>query len=1169
MKLIFLFFCLGLLHVSANTYGQQVTLTAKDTPLATVIQQLRQQTGYDFVADRQLMRKAGTVSVQLEKATLEEALRACLQGKPIDYRIQSGIVTLLPKSTPSSSTPLRHPERSAAESNGSLRELILAHPEVHGRVVDSLGSPLAGASVRVLNAEGQRTSLQTRTDRNGEFVLRDVPEESMIEVSYVGYITRTVPTSANMGVIILLVTSSELEEVEVMFSTGYQQIPKERATGSFVFLDEDLIDRKVSANILERLEDVTPGLIFNRGIHATNEPITIRGRSTINSDTSPLIIVDNFPYDGPLENINPNGIASITVLKDAAAASIWGARAGNGVIVITTVKGQNDQPMRVSLNSNVTLTEHRDLFYAPRMNISDFIGIEEELFSRNFYRTQENNANKSHLSPAVETLIALRDGGITQEEAYASMALYRQSDVRNDIHDHYLQPGINQQYALSIAGGSARHAYQLSLGYDKIRPDVIDNSSNRWTLAMGDRWKIAGDRLEIGLSVNLANQNIQTGTELPVGYAYDRLVDGNGSLLAIARSYSTRHITSVEDSGLLDWSYVPLNEIGKLDHRTQAYDLRVSPSLQYSITPDLKVGIFYQYWKNVRNSRNRDPLDLFVTRDRINKVVQVDEDGNFRYPVPIGDILDVSESDTYSHTFRPQLTYAKEWQGKHFLNGIAGLEVRDLQGLDWSNRYYGYRDDMGMSVPVDMVNRYPYYFNPGVQGNITSGDSHGGKVDRFVSYYANLGYDLKHRYFLTLSARKDQANIFGVDANMRGVPLWSVGAGWVLSDEKFAQLPNMPFIKLRATYGFSGNVDKSLSSEVTASYVRLVPGSVLPQLTIASIGNPPNPELSWERIRTTNLALDIETQNGFLAASFEYYFKDSKDLLGEYSVTSATGLRSYTGNFAGSQVRGADLTLSARWFRRDFSWTSNLIYSGLKEKVTDFEKLPTVSNLLNIANTGMPYPKVGRPLYGIYTYEWAGLDPDTGDPRGFVDGEPSSDYLAITREATIDNLQYHGPVRPTSFGALRNDFSYRGFSLSINVSYRFGYYYKRGSINYYTLLRGTMGHGDFDRRWQQPGDETWTQIPSLPETADSRRNNFYINSGALVEKGDHIRLNDVRFSYSISQAKFSAMPFKSAEVYAYANNLGIIWKASKDDFDPDYRTSRPLRSIAMGVRLNF
>jgi TonB-linked SusC/RagA family outer membrane protein len=1037
--------------------------------------------------------------------------------------------------------------------------------KLFGKVSDDEGIPLPGALI-YLNG----TDYRTISNESGGFEM-DLPRGTYeLLVSYIGMATYSAEVAVPLSkplVIVLKSREQELGLVEVV-SNGYQMLPKERATGSFALLDSQLVQRRVGASVIDRLEDVTPGLVFNRGVYATNEPITIRGRSTITSNTSPLIIVDNFPYEGSLENINPNDVASITVLKDAAAASIWGARAGNGVIVITTVKGQLNQATKVSLNSNVSVAEHRDLFYNPKMNISDFIDIEEQLFAQNFYRTQENSANKSQLSPAIETLIALRDGHITQQDADAKMLEYRQSDIRKDIQRFYLQPRVSQQYSLAVSGGNAQHAYQLSLGYDHTRQDVIGNSNDRWSLSLSDRWNSLNDKLQVAMGLNLTNQNTRTGTELPGGYAYDRLVDESGSPLPIANIYNTRYIASIADMGLLDWRYIPLNEIGKMDHRTQSFDLRVSPSIHYNISPELKVGMYYQYWRNLSDTKNRDPLDLFVTRDRINRFTQIGSEGNLTYPIPMGDILDVSQSDTYSHTFRPQVTYAKKWRERHFLNALAGMEVRDLQGLDWSHRYYGYLDDMGVSVPVDMVTRFPYVYNPGVLSNIPSGDSHAGRVDRFVSYYANLGYDLKHRYFVTASARKDQANIFGVDTNKKGVPLWSLGVGWIISEEKFADLPKMPFVKLRATYGFSGNVDKSLSSDITARYNVLEPGRILPHLLISSIVNPPNPALRWEKVRTTNLALDVETQNGFLTASFEYYFKESKDLIGQYSVTAATGRSNYVGNFAQTQINGADLTLSVRWLRNRWSWTSNLLFSGLKEKVIDFEKLPTVSNLLSIANTGMPYPRVGFPLYGIYSYEWGGLDRDTGDPLGILNGEPSRDYLEISRAATIDNLEYHGPARPTMFGAFRNDLSYKGFSLSVNISYRLGYYYRRQSIDYYSLLRGTIGHGDFDRRWQQPGDEKITQIPSLPATADTRRDSFYRKSAALVAKGDHVRLNDVRLSYRFNQ-RSSGDLFRSVEFYAYANNLGIIWKASNDDFDPDFRTSKPPKSISLGLRLDF
>jgi TonB-linked SusC/RagA family outer membrane protein len=1038
--------------------------------------------------------------------------------------------------------------------------------KISGRVISGDGEALPGVLISL-----KETVFRTISEEDGSFILEAPAGDYVLITSYIGMksleMQASIPGSETLT-LELFPSELELGQVDVV-STGYQQIPKERATGSFAHLDQALVQRRVGADVLDRLEDVTSGLIFNQGPQAANDPITIRGRSTIFSNTQPLIIVDNFPYDGPMENINPNDVASITVLKDAAASSIWGARAGNGVIVITTHRGRESQPLQVSLNSNLTITEPRDLFYVPQMSIPDFIGIEERLFGANFYRATENNANKPRLSPAVETLIAQRDGKISPTEADARIADYRQSDIRRDIESNYLQPSVSQQYALALRGGGKQHRYHLSLGYDQSKADLIENSSSRWTLAGGNQWELFGDRLEAGIDLNFARQQSDIRTALPNGYAYESLTDEAGNPASVIQTYSTRYMESVEGKGLLDWRFYPLDEIGKLDNSSEAYDLRISPSIKWNITPDLSVGLYYQYWSNQASGRNRNGLELFYTRDLINKYTQVGEDGSFSYPVPIGDVLDVSEGKFHSHTFRPQLTYSKEFGDSHFLNALAGAEVRDRQGLGFSDRFYGYRDDMGSSIPVDWISRYPMYYNPGSQVSILSAQSHSGTTDRFISYYGNLGYDYRHRYFLTLSARKDQSNIFGVDANRRGVPLWSIGGAWILSEEKFLSGSSMPFLKLRATYGYSGNVDKSLSSDVTARYVNFLFYDVLPQMRAAVLVNPPNPDLRWEKIRMSNLALDWETQNGFFAGSLEYYAKHASDLLGEYSVPASSGQTSFTGNFAETQTRGVDLSMKVGWFRNSFQWSTNVLFSQLREEALDFEKLPTVTNLLGSAFSAAPQPIVGRPLYGIYTYQWAGLSPDKGNPMGYLDGEASEDYLGISRAATLENLQYHGPARPTVFGAIRNDFSYRGFSLSVNISYRLGYYYKRRSIDYFTLLRGEIGHGDFNRRWQEPGDEEFTQIPSLPATADTRRNAFYSNSGALIEKGDHIRLNDIRMSYGFSQDRQPWLPFRSAQLYGYAHNLGILWKASDDELDPDYQTAKPLRSISFGLQIDF
>ncbi|MEP1956545.1 MAG: SusC/RagA family TonB-linked outer membrane protein, partial [Algoriphagus sp.] len=246
--------------------------------------------------------------------------------------------------------------------------------------------------------------------------------------------------------------------------------------------------------------------------------------------------------------------------------------------------------------------------------------------------------------------------------------------------------------------------------------------------------------------------------------------------------------------------------------------------------------------------------------------------------------------------------------------------------------------------------------------------------------------------------------------------------------------------------------------------------------------------------------------------------------------------------------------------------------SGIKEKVTSYEDEINVSNLLNYGITGLGgtyFPIEGRPLFGVYSLPWMGLNHETGDPVGLLDGEASEEYREIINGATLESLVYHGPARPTIFGSFRNSLSFQGFSLSANISYRFGYYFRRSSVQYESILQGRGGHSDYALRWQEVGDELITQVPSTPEARDAFRDQFYRSSSVLVEKGDHIRLQDIRLGYKISTTSKRAGIFNNAEFYLYANNLGIIWKATDTDWDPDFGTFKPRKSIAVGVQLDF
>ncbi|GGF24139.1 SusC/RagA family TonB-linked outer membrane protein [Echinicola rosea] len=1044
---------------------------------------------------------------------------------------------------------------------------LLARQEtvVKGRVLASgSNAPLPGALVRI-----ERSTIGGVADIDGGFELKVAKGEYTLTVSYLGYMPVSMEIAPPLDApleIMLKEDSLSMDAVEIV-STGYQELPRERATGSFVQLDRELLNRKVSTNLLDRMEDVTSGMVFNR-LRDDESPVTIRGRSTLFANTSPLVIVDGFPYDGALESINPNDVESITVLKDAAAASIWGARAGNGVIVITLKDGEISEKPIISLTANLILSEKQDPFYVPRMGVGEFVDFERKLFREGIYESRENSFSRDLLSPVVETLIAHRDGLVDDRELEMAIDQFKSRDFRRDIERYYYRQRLDQQYALSMRGGNTGHRYIYSLGYDQSLQGTIGNKNDRFTLNAKNSWTLLGDRFKVETGIYVSRAGNHSDTAVPSGFAYDRLADENGRPLAIGKLYSTRYMNSLEGTGLLDWTYVPLKEIGMSDNLSVENDMRVNGRASYKVVPGLTAEVAYQYWLGENSTRNHYRQELFSERTLINSFTQEDDDGTLVRPVPMGGRLELSELKGQSHTVRAQVRYNGKWNGGHQVSALAGSEVKDLQSETNSNILYGYKDDIGQSVPVDHVTLYRNYVNPYAYQAIPSGEGQEGLVDRFVSYYANAAYNFRETYSISLSARKDQSNIFGVDSNMRGVPLWSAGVGWLLSNEGFYASDWMPYLRFRATYGYSGNVDKSLSAYTTARYA--MDNSLIPNLGIAYISNPPNPNLRWEKVGITNVAVDFESRDSRLRGTLEYYRKLGEDLISSAPFPASSGRTWVTGNFANTATSGIDLSLDWTVVKgRDFAWNTNLLYSFVSDEVTDYKVETSVANFLG-SSTGTTYPKEGNPIVTVYSYKWGGLDPANGQPIGFVDGEPSTDYGEIINTTEADDLVLHGRAHPAHFGALRNTLDFGGWSISFNISYRMGYFYRRRSVGYNSLLTGNIVHGDYAARWRRPGDEQTTQVPAVPSAVNSHRDNFYQFSSQLVERGDHIRLQDVRVGYTVGADSSPLLPFRRAEIFAYANNLGIIWKAAKDDpLDPDFQTSKPLRSIAFGLRIDL
>ncbi|PWG81919.1 SusC/RagA family TonB-linked outer membrane protein [Pararcticibacter amylolyticus] len=1045
---------------------------------------------------------------------------------------------------------------------------------ISGKVTDEKGEGLAGAIIKIKN-----TTLATSSGKDGTFQIKAPSATPTLIISFIGYRSQEHPLKPGQTSVSISLNpdNTQLSEVQVV-STGYQQLPKERATGSFVQIDSVLLNRRISTNILDRLDGLVSGLIFNKNAVSTPganiSAISIRGRSTIFAEAEPLIVLDNFPYDGELSNINPNDIASVSVLRDAAAASIWGARSGNGVIVLTSKTGRLNQVPKVGFNSNVSVTTKPDLFYQPTMSTADYISVEQFLFDQQYFNSRISSEYLS-LSPVVEILNRKKLHQVSDAEAADQIRQLQSLDVRNDLLKYYYRQGISQQYSLSISGGGSGHRYYASAGYDQTKGTLVFDKQKRITVNVNDQYTLLKGKLEIGANLvfstadNHSQSSKMTGTG--VRYPYVSLADSHGNALPVYKDYRKSWLDTAGKGTLLNWEYKPLEEIGQNNNTSSLTDYRLNTSVNYRIIKGLKASFLYQYSKGTSELNDLNAADSYYTRNLVNQYAQLNYNTlTVQRPVPLGGILNSVNAGYTTSNIRAQLNF-DTLHGPHRISAIAGTEFKDYATNRYSNTVYGYNPENETFSFVDYTTTYrtrPQGFFYALPNAISRRNT----TDHYLSYFGNASYTYNGRYTLSASARKDESNLFGVNTNQKGVPLWSAGLAWNISDEKFYHSAWLPYLKLRFTTGYNGNVDKSLSALTTAS----LSGTNVYQAQYAVITNPPNPELRWEKIRMLNLAADFSSANKRLSGSLEYYQKKGKDMIGTSPLAPQTGVTTFKGNTANISGSGLDLSLNALIINKPLQWSAVVQYSYTKDKVDQYlYKQPAVNYYVS-GNYSQPIE--GYPYMALFSYKWAGLDPQTGDPRGYVEGSPSSVYANLLNPASIDDVVYNGSQVPVSFGNFRNTFTWKGISLSANITWKLGYVFRRPSVNYYSMYSamlnnsaGTAGHADFALRWQKPGDELHTNVPSvIYPVSNANRDDFYSRSEILVEKGDHIRLQDLQCSYSVPIAWLRKVRLRSASVYGYVNNIGILWKASSQDLDPDYilGTPSPL-SFSLGIQAAF
>lgn len=1034
---------------------------------------------------------------------------------------------------------------------------------VNGKISNVDQSAVANATIKNL-----RSQVIAVSDDKGAFSMPVSIQDTLL-ISIVGYQSvHFVISNTRTSIAIVLESSSfQLEEVEI--NTGYQQLKPNEVNGSVVVIDNKTLNMQTGTNILQRLNGMVNGLTFEvgkRNVNPQNKTgITIRGYSTINGPLDPLIVLDNFVYEGDIENINPDEVENVTILKDASATSIYGARGGNGVIVITTKKGKFNQPVRVNVSGNFTITGLPDLSPLRGMSNKDYITVERMLYDRGNFSNDINSAARTPLTPVVDILNRRDKGFLTAEEAEIQIKRYENVDLLDQYQQLFYEKDKTQQYNANLSGGSDKHSWAFSGSLNKSQGSGSKN--DRINLRMSNTMKVS-KWLSVGVDAMVTDRNNRTGAKPTLsdlgqfgsrrGVPYTMLLDEKGQAVPINIYYNSLYLDTVGQGRLLDWTYYPKKEVSlqTLDNKSQ--ELIGGANIQLRPLAGLSVTGSYQYQRQILNSENFFAAESFTMRDMINRFAQINETtGKVSYLVPNGAMFQRNKSQVASQQFRLQTDYSKTWQD-HKVTTMLGFEAREMKTSGDSYRIYGYNQDPLSYVTVDYLgwkNTRPggqslIYGAPNLQSDV---------INRFVSLYGNVYYSFQDRYSISGSIRKDGSNIYGVSTNDKWKPLWSAGLGYELSKESFFNSDFIEYLKLKTTIGYSGNVDLSRSALPVAGFSN--GPAELGSLATARIGTLNNPSLRWEQVEQLNFGLDFRAWKNRLSGSIEYYRKESTDLYGPspFDYTTWGVLSTIVMNAADLSGKGVDIQMRVVPVQKDIVWNSSLIFNYNTSIVKKYHLISTsnesdISRIIG-SDGSLITPIEGMPLYAIAAYRYGGLD-RLGNPQGYLNRELSTDYIAIRNsvmEKGVDggSAEYIGNTTPTFYGAWMNEMTYKNFSLSCNITYRAGYYFRRNSIVYAALIDGRGSHADFANRWQKSGDESRTNVPSfIFPTVVEGRDEIYALSDALIEKADHIRLQFINLSYQfLSKRKY--LP-KNTRLFVSMANLGILWRANKQGLEPDY-----------------
>ncbi|SEN01404.1 TonB-linked outer membrane protein, SusC/RagA family [bacterium A37T11] len=1145
MKLITLLLFGAFLQISAHTYSQTVTLKGKNLSLLQVFDAIREQTGYRVLGNIDLLSNSPSLQLQAEKVPLSLLLETVFKGQPLSYRlVDRNILLERPAETP----------------------FIRAILQVKGRVVDSIGHALAGASIAVLSPSGLRTTQQTQSDHNGNFTLENVPVDALLEISFVGYITQRVKAAAEIVSVVLQADPSELEEVLVQLPYG--TVKKTAFVGSETSIGSDILANQRVTSFTRTLDGLVPGLMATNGggDPGTDAQIQIRGVGSYSASSSPLYVVDGVPYAGSLVSLSTDDIAAITVLKDASATALYGSRGANGVIMVTTKTGSAGG--KPTLNANVRMGfQNRAIPEYDRVSQQQYYELAWEA-TRNrivggdlsLLTDAINEQASKELIPGLiynSTNVADDQVVLANGKFNPNASLLWNDDWQKELY----QTPFRQDYQINAAGGSQTGSYYLSLGYLNEPGLAKFSGYKRYTGRVNVTTK-PSTWLTAGLGIDGAlgdDKNVPSGgTYTTNPFYFSRQI---GPIYPIWQRDENGNILKDPNTGdkVLDWG-VPgqygarpygsnANLLGSLaldDRNTQDGNVNANTFIEAKIIKNLtfKTSLGGNYFNSYQTEY---------------------QNSQFGDAASIGGQSVKSSVRRLSFTFNQVLTYDNQL-GQQHITALVGHEN------------YQFKQNFVSATKAG----FPF---PGTSeltsaANITGANSYVQSL-RIEGFFSRVNYSFKDRYLFSGSFRRDGNSRFfpgnETSGNAQWGSFWSVGGGWRLSQERFlAGSTWIDELKLKASYGEQGN-EGLLKADNTANYYAW---QSLYELGWNNASNPgavivslPNETLTWEKNATFNTGIDFSLFKKRFEGSIEWYKRSTKNLLFSVPLALSTGISSISKNAGSMTNTGIDLMLGYHLIRHtSLDWRVDLSFSHFKNKIT---KLPEENRENGIVDPDNLHKLVeGQDRYRFYLREYAGVDPQNGDAlyyKDVIDANGNATGQRVTTNNIYEgSFYFQGSAIPDFSGGLRNTLRYKNWELSFLLNFSKGGYFYDG--NYAQLMHsGTYGiHWDTDilKRWQTPGQVT--DVPRLQNALTTQSG----ESTRFLYDASYLNIKNISLNYTLPTSLLTKAKLSNAQLFAHIDNAYLFSGRKGSDPQQSFSgvsdwTYLPVRTFTLGLSIGL